>query len=84
VRGHRVSLLVAAVLAVAVAGPTSDGGVAASGPPSALAVSLGWIHTCALLRVGSMKCRGYNDWGQLGDGTQLNRLRPAGVSGMVS
>ena len=49
-----------------------------------IAIAAGDSHTCALLRVGGMRCWGYNDWGQLGDGTQANRLRPVGVSGMRS
>lgn len=44
---------------------------------SAIAASGG--HTCALLKSGSIKCWGENDFGQLGDGTQLNRRAPSAV-----
>lgn len=81
-RGSRVSLLVAAVLAVAVAGPTSDGEVTASGPPSALAVSIGWIHSCALTDAGGVMCWGHNKNNELGDGTNVDRWSPVAVSGL--
>jgi alpha-tubulin suppressor-like RCC1 family protein len=34
----------------------------------AKAVSVGWLHTCVLLG-DVVQCRGYNGWGELGDGT---------------
>ncbi len=33
-------------------------------------------HTCARLRDGFIRCWGFNDYGQLGDGTMTNRLSP--------
>lgn len=38
------------------------------------------LHTCALLTSGGLKCWGYNHNGQLGDGTNDNRLAPVSVS----
>ncbi len=35
---------------------------------SALSITAGWSHTCALLDDGSVKCWGYNSFGQLGQG----------------
>jgi alpha-tubulin suppressor-like RCC1 family protein len=39
-------------------------------------------HTCGLLRsTGAPYCWGLNDWGQLGDGTMVNRTAPTAVLG---
>ena len=42
-------------------------------------VSAGQYHTCAITTVGSVACWGFNNQGQLGDGTNTNRLRPVNV-----
>src|SRR4028118_1112450 len=46
---------------------------APGGPPleSAQALSLGFLHSCAVLTRGEVKCWGWNSYGQLGDNTQL-------------
>jgi alpha-tubulin suppressor-like RCC1 family protein len=42
--------------------------VTVTGISTAIAITTGGYHTCAVLRGGSMKCWGWNEWGQLGDG----------------
>jgi len=44
---------------------------------TAVTISSGSSHTCAILDDGSVICWGYNAWGQLGDGTNTTRNTPA-------
>ena len=44
---------------------------------SAIALSLGTYHTCALLDDGAVKCWGDNGHGQLGDGTGIDSNSPS-------
>ncbi|TAG06275.1 MAG: RCC1 repeat-containing protein [Betaproteobacteria bacterium] len=44
-----------------------------------IAIGAGRFHTCAILTGGAAQCWGYNDDGQLGDGTKVMRLQPTPV-----
>ncbi|MGC9974320.1 MAG: hypothetical protein ABSC36_02865 [Gaiellaceae bacterium] len=46
-----------------------------SGVSNAVGVSAGFLHTCVLISGGSIECWGYNEEGQVGNGT-VNAARP--------
>src|SRR5574340_31817 len=48
------------------------------------AVVTGYDYSCALTTAGGVKCWGYNEYGQLGDGTTTNRFAPIDVVGLTS
>jgi alpha-tubulin suppressor-like RCC1 family protein len=47
---------------------------------TAVAITGGDYHTCAILDDGSVSCWGWNDYGQLGDGTTTDRNTPTQIS----
>ncbi len=46
---------------------------------SAVSISAGSYHTCAILDDGSLRCWGSNEFGQLGDGTSIERTSPVSI-----
>ncbi len=47
----------------------------------AIGIATGFVHSCAVLGSGGIKCWGANGSGQLGDGTLVERHRPVSVFG---
>jgi alpha-tubulin suppressor-like RCC1 family protein len=48
------------------------------------AITLGYGHSCALTTTGGIKCWGRNAYGELGDGSTIERHIPDDVSGLTS
>lgn len=46
-------------------------------------VTAGYYHSCALTTKGKVQCWGYNEYGELGDGTTTNSLKPVAVTGLA-
>lgn len=53
-------------------------------PPGIRAIAAGYLHTCAITAGSGLKCWGINENGQLGDGSNTDRLTPVDVVGLGS
>lgn len=56
--------------------------VMVAGLTGVVGLAAGYLHTCAWQADGVVWCWGFNDEGQLGDGTMTNRLTPVRVVGL--
>lgn len=65
--------------------PCSRTPLQVDGLPEGVAdISAGGSMVCVLMKTGGVKCWGYNDTGELGDGTRTNRPAPGDVVGLTS
>ena len=72
-------------LALVVAGvPFNVGSTAlATTPPQINEVSVGEGHVCAVASDNTLSCWGWNEDGQVGNGTTIDRVSPQGIAGEI-
>lgn len=52
----------------------------AFGNEAITSLAAGYDHVCAITTTGTVGCWGENQWGQLGDGTTVDRLHPVSIA----
>lgn len=72
--GQAPSAIARASLPVNVIGLSSD----------VVSIAAGAYHTCVVTSAGGVKCWGENEYGQLGDGTQIDHWAPVDAQGLTS
>ncbi len=77
-------LLFGIVFLLAIATPARVHGGEQPAAGSVVVVAAGETHTCLLTSEGAVWCWGANSYGQLGDGTRVNRRVPVPVIGLTS
>ncbi|MDP4074428.1 fibronectin type III domain-containing protein [Acidovorax sp. A1169] len=73
-------------------GQLGDGSITAKSTPQPVtglangvaAIAAGETHTCALTTAGAVQCWGFNDYGQLGDGSTISKTTPQPVVVLAS
>jgi plastocyanin len=80
-----VAVAAAAAAAVVVVTASASGAPATEAQPlSFVAIDGGDDSYCAVTTAGGVVCWGWNGWGNLGDGTRVDRRRPVHVIGLSS
>jgi len=74
-----IAVVIAAVVFFVLPSMNRDGGSQNTGTIREIRLAIGGFHTCALKRDGTVWCWGYNRYGQLGDGTRMDRYTPVQV-----
>jgi alpha-tubulin suppressor-like RCC1 family protein len=73
-------------------GQLGDGSITAKSTPQPVtglangvaAIAAGETHTCALTTAGAVQCWGFNDYGQLGDGSTTGATSPQPATGLAT
>src|ERR1051325_3265669 len=85
VRGIRGSAIRVLVLAALAAELLAGAAGSLSAPGLTLqTLSAGRFHTCAVTSAAGAKCWGFNQKGQVGDGSVIDRHAPVDVQGLTS